>query len=132
MNIYDEYIGAPGGEEYSELPNIDNQKTILIHDAAIANNRRRFVGDIPNSTIFAKDVIFDTFIGSGYRYGLGVNSFERVPDCNKDAKKVEPTFEELEINRLQQVMQTLDLENRSEIDYYQLLLSICFKLKNGH
>ena len=47
----------------------------------------------------------------------------------KEDKNPEPTFEELEIERVKQAMQTLDMENPEEVSLYKSLLNIYQQLK---
>lgn len=58
--------------------------------------------------------------------GLGENltTTNNSGSVNKAVEKPEPTFEELEIERVKQAMQTLDMENPQEVSLYKSLLNV--------
>lgn len=115
--------------------------------------RQKLTDDMLNSNVIAKGIMWGSFEGSGYREGLAVNSFDSftsdsinhtVTDggatgtfggqysnsgsVNNSAENPEPTFEELEIERVKQAMQTLNLEHPDEVGFYKSLLNVYQKL----
>jgi len=112
--------------------------------------RQKLTDDMLNSNVIAKGIMWGSFEGSGYREGLAVNSFDSFTsdsinhtvtdggatgtfggtvyrhDLGNEAStiKVEPTFEELEMARIQKLIQEVDLNTDRGVSGYKSLLNV--------
>jgi len=85
--------------------------------------------DVDNNQSFTADTINHTVCSKGIASGTFIGKYSNTGSVNKAAENPEPTFEELEIERVKQAMQTLNLEHLDEVGFYKSLLNVYQQLK---
>jgi hypothetical protein len=100
---------------------------MLLKEHCSIEPRQSITNEELNNSVTAKGIISGTFVGAGYRYGMG--SDVNTDFIKKRLQSAEDPFEENEIKRIKSAMEDLDLRDSEEFQHYRDLLHSYFRLK---
>ena len=109
------YLFGPqcGGESCTN-PNCSCKKAETFAKQNDVDNNQSFTADSINHTVCSEGIASGTFIGK----------YSNTGSVNKAAENPEPTFEELEIERIQKLIQEVDLNTDRGVSGYKSLLNV--------